>query len=136
MKLGSRGTAVLSTREAVLQPAQNFLAWADFKPGTAAAFTRAVESGTEAIHAADPAASLAIEGAKSPAGTATIILAGSVEAMELYGDRSSANFRPMASCSFASLNAATESDSPANMALSARSLLVQPITGTAVTLCA
>src|SRR6516164_9569045 len=42
---------------------------------------------------------------------------------------SSANFRVMASCSFASLNAATERGFPASIALSARSLLVHPITG-------
>ena len=86
LKRGSRGTAVLSTRDAVLRPAQNFLASADFKQSTVAAFTRAVDGGPKAVDAADPEASSVAKAAKSPAGDGYRYsrLTGSVEAIELY----------------------------------------------------
>jgi len=76
----------MTTREAMQLPGQNFSAWADFKEWMDVAFARAIEVGTGAIHAADPQALSAIEGAQIPGwgGYDYSRLAGSVDAMELY----------------------------------------------------
>ena len=44
----------------------NFAAWGDFKAWMDVAFARALRSGTDAVHAADPVALAAIEGAQLP----------------------------------------------------------------------
>jgi hypothetical protein len=76
----------MTTREAIQRSDQNFSAWADFKEWMDIAFARAVESGTKAIHAADPDAISAIDGAQIPGwgGYDFSRLAASVDAMELY----------------------------------------------------
>jgi hypothetical protein len=76
----------MTTREATQRPDQNFSAWADFKTWMDVAFARAIESGTKAIHEADPQAVAAIEGAQIPGwgGYDYSRLASSVDAMELY----------------------------------------------------
>src|SRR5207244_3595394 len=65
---------------------QNFSAWADFKEWMDVAFARAVKIGSEAVHAADPEALSAIEGAQIPGwgGYDYSRLATAVDAMELY----------------------------------------------------
>ncbi len=74
----------MTTREVMQRPDQNFSAWADFKEWMDVAFARAVESGSKAIHEADPAAVAAIEGGQIPGwgGYDYSRLAGSVDAME------------------------------------------------------
>jgi hypothetical protein len=62
----------MTTQEAMQRSDQNFAAWADFKEWMDVAFARAIESGTKAIHEADPEAVAATK-APSPAGAATII---------------------------------------------------------------
>ena len=76
----------MTTREAMRRSDQNFSAWADFKEWMDVAFARAVESGTRAIHTADPDAVSAIEGAQIPGwgGYDYSRLAAGVDAMELY----------------------------------------------------
>ncbi len=76
----------MTTQEAMQRSDQNFSAWADFKEWMDVAFARAVESGTKAIHAADPDAVAAIEGGQIPGwgGYDFSRLAASVDAMELY----------------------------------------------------
>ena len=76
----------MTTREAMRRTDQNFSAWADFKEWMDVAFARAIESGTKAIHEADPEAVAAIEGAQIPGwgGYDYSRLATSVDAMELY----------------------------------------------------
>src|SRR5713101_6813615 len=76
----------MTTDEAMKRADQNFSAWADFKEWMDIAFARAVKSGTEAVHAADPDARSAIEGAQIPGwgGYDYSRLARSVDAMELY----------------------------------------------------
>jgi len=76
----------MTTREAMQRSDQNFAAWADFKEWMDVAFARAIESGTRAIHEADPEAVAAIEGAQIPGwgGYDYSRLAASVDAMELY----------------------------------------------------
>jgi hypothetical protein len=76
----------MTTREAMQRSDQNFAAWADFKEWMDVAFARAIESGTKAIHKADPEAVAAIEGAQIPGwgGYDYSRLATSVDAMELY----------------------------------------------------
>ena len=77
----------MTTREAMQRSDQNFAAWADFKEWMDVAFARAIESGTQAIHEADPEAVAAIEGAPIPGwgGYDYSRLSGSVDAMEGYG---------------------------------------------------
>ena len=74
------------TDAAVRQKGENFAAWADFKRWMDVAFARAVQSGTDAVHAADPGALAAIEGAQIPGwgGYNYGRLAGAVDAMEIY----------------------------------------------------
>ena len=76
----------ITTREALARSDWNFAAWADFKEWMDVAFAGAIESGTKAIHAADPQAVAAIEGAQVAGwgGYDYSRLAASVDAMELY----------------------------------------------------
>jgi hypothetical protein len=76
----------MTTGQAMMGPGENFSAWADFKEWMDVAFARAVKSGTDAVHAADPQAVSAIEGAQIPGwgGYDYFRLADSVDAMELY----------------------------------------------------
>jgi hypothetical protein len=76
----------MTTDEAITRTDGNFSAWADFKEWMDIAFSRAVKSGTDALHAADRDAVSAIEGAQIPGwgGYDYARLAGSVDAMELY----------------------------------------------------
>src|SRR5438874_3480295 len=76
----------MTTREALQQTDGNFAAWADFKEWMDVAFARAVAIGTAAVHAADPEAIAAIEGAQIPGwgGYDYSRLATSVDAMEIY----------------------------------------------------
>ncbi len=76
----------MTTDEAMKRSDQNFSAWADFKEWMDVAFARALRSGTDAIHTADPDAVSAIEGTQIPGwgGYDYSRLAGSVDAMELY----------------------------------------------------
>jgi hypothetical protein len=65
----------------------NFAAWADFRAWMDVAFARAVRAGTDALHAADPAARAAIEGAQEPGtgGYDYTLLAPAVDVMEVTG---------------------------------------------------
>ena len=65
----------------------NFAAWADFKAWMDAAFARAVRAGTDAVHAADPAARAGLEGAQIPGwgGYDYTRLADAVDVMEITG---------------------------------------------------
>ena len=76
----------MTTDEAMKRSDENFSAWADFKEWMDVAFARALKSGTDAVHAADPEAVSAIEGAQIPGwgGYDYSRLAVSVDAMELY----------------------------------------------------
>ena len=76
----------MTTDEAMRRSDENFSAWADFKEWMDIAFARALKSGSEAVHAADPGAVSAIEGAQIPGwgGYDYSRLATSVDAMELY----------------------------------------------------
>jgi hypothetical protein len=64
----------------------NYAAWADFKAWMDVAFARAVQNGTAALHAADPTARSAIEGAQIPGwgGYDYTHLAAAVDVMEIY----------------------------------------------------
>jgi hypothetical protein len=75
-----------TTSEAIRQRSDNFAAWADFKEWMDVAFAHAVAVGTEAVHAADPDALSAIEGAQIPGwgGYDYSRLAKSVDVAELY----------------------------------------------------
>ena len=60
------------TADAALRRADgDFAGWADFKAWMDVAFAAAVRAGTDAVHAADPAARAAIEGAQAPGWAAT-----------------------------------------------------------------
>ena len=76
----------MTTDEAMRRSDENFSAWADFKEWMDVAFARALKSGSDAVHAADPGAVSAIEGAQIPGwgGYDYSRLATSVDAMELY----------------------------------------------------
>ena len=76
----------MTTDEAMSRSDENFSAWADFKEWMDIAFARALKSGTNAVHVADPSAVSAIEGAQIPGwgGYDYSRLATSVDAMELY----------------------------------------------------
>jgi hypothetical protein len=76
----------MTTREALQRSDGNFAAWSDFKEWMDVAFARAIERGTAAVHAADPEAIAAIEGAQIPGwgGYDYSRLAASVDAMEIY----------------------------------------------------
>jgi hypothetical protein len=76
----------MTTSDAIRRSDGNFSAWTDFKEWMDIAFARAVEDGAAAIHAADPEAVAAIEGAQIPGwgGYDYSRLAGILGAMELY----------------------------------------------------
>ena len=76
----------MTTGEAIRAPERNFSAWADFKDFMDEAFARAVRAGTDAVHAADPAARAGIEGAQIPGwgGYDYARLAHAVDVMEIY----------------------------------------------------
>jgi hypothetical protein len=56
----------MTTDAALKRPDENFSAWADFKEWMDVAFARAVRTGTDALHAADPHALSALEGGQIP----------------------------------------------------------------------
>jgi hypothetical protein len=74
-----------TTTEAMQRADQNFAPWADFKAWMDEAFARALRDGTDALHAADPTAVSAIEGAQIPGwgGYDYTRLAGAVDLMEI-----------------------------------------------------
>lgn len=74
-----------TTTEAMRRADQNFSPWADFKAWMDEAFARALRDGTDAVHAADPAAVAAIEGAQIPGwgGYDYTRLAHAVDLMEI-----------------------------------------------------
>jgi hypothetical protein len=74
------------TSDAMHRPDANFSAWADFKAWMDVAFARAIRSGTDAVHAADPGALAAIEGGQIPGwgGYDYSQLADAVDVLELY----------------------------------------------------
>jgi hypothetical protein len=76
----------MTTDESMRRSDGNYSAWADFKEWMDIAFARALKTGSEAVHAADPGAVSAIEGAQIPGwgGYDYSRLATSVDAMELY----------------------------------------------------
>ena len=63
----------------------NFAAWADFKAWMDTAYARAIRAGTDAVHAADPAARAGLEGAQVPGwgGYDYTRLAGAVDVLEV-----------------------------------------------------
>ncbi len=75
-----------TTDAAIARTDGNFSAWSDFKAWMDVAFARAVRHGTDAVHAADPAALSAIEGAQVPGwgGYDYRLLASAVDVMEIY----------------------------------------------------
>lgn len=74
------------TGAALRQRVDNFSQWSDFKAWMDVAFADAVRAGTEAVHAADPAALAAIEGTQVPGwgGYDYTLLASAVDVMESY----------------------------------------------------
>ncbi len=75
-----------TTDAALNQPDENFAAWADFKEWMDFAFARAVRAGTDAVHAADPRALAALEGAQPPGwgGYDYGRLATAIDVMEMH----------------------------------------------------
>ncbi len=76
----------MMTRDAIGRADQNFAAWADFKEWMDIAFARALKSGSDAVHAGDPEALSAIEGAQIAGwgGYDYSRIVASVDAMEPY----------------------------------------------------
>lgn len=76
----------MTTDAALKQPDENFAAWADFKAWMDISFGRAVRAGTDAVHAADPRALAAIEGAQPPGwgGYDYSHLAGAADVIEMW----------------------------------------------------
>jgi hypothetical protein len=76
----------MTTRQAIQKSGENFSAWADFKEWMDVAFAGALASGSAAVHAADPDALSAIEGAQIPGwgGYDYPRLARSVDVIEPY----------------------------------------------------
>lgn len=74
------------TTDAMAQRDDNFSAWADFKAWMDIAFSDSLRIGTDAIHAADPAALAGIEGAQVPGwgGYDYTRLPHAVDLIELY----------------------------------------------------
>ena len=75
------------TTDAALRRADgNYASWGDFKAWMDVAFARAVRTGTDALHAADPDAPSALEGAQIPGwgGYDYGLLAPAVDVMEIY----------------------------------------------------
>ena len=77
-----------TTRETMRRPDDNFAAWSDFKAWMDVAFADAVAAGAAAVHAGDPTALAAIEGAQSSGwgGYDYGRLADTVDVMEVYDD--------------------------------------------------
>ncbi len=75
-----------TTTEAMRRADRNWSGWADFKAWMDIAFARALRTGTDALHAADPTALSAIGGAQVPGsgGYDYTLLATALDAMELY----------------------------------------------------
>lgn len=75
-----------TTAQTIARSDENFSAWADFKEWMDIAFARALASGSAAVHAADPHALAAIEGAQAPGwgGYDYARLAHSVDLIEPY----------------------------------------------------
>lgn len=75
-----------TTDQAMRRADENFSGWADFKAWMDVAFARAIRAGSAAVHAADPRARSAIEGAQIPGwgGYDYARLAGAVDVMEIY----------------------------------------------------
>src|SRR5262249_53550964 len=78
--------APVTTTEAMKRTDGNWSAWGDFKEWMDAEVARALSLGTQAVHAADPSALAAIEGAQIPGwgGYDYARLSGAVDAIELY----------------------------------------------------
>ena len=76
----------VTTTAAMARADDNFAPWSDFKAWMDTAFARAVRAGTDAVHAADPEARAAIEGAQIAGwgGYDYAKLAGAVDVMEIY----------------------------------------------------
>jgi Beta-galactosidase len=74
------------TDAALRRTDDNYAAWADFKAWMDVAFARAVRTGTDAIHRADPTALSALEGGQIPGwgGYDYSQLAPAVDVMEIY----------------------------------------------------
>ena len=74
------------TDAAIVRADGNFSGWGDFKQWSDDAFATALRTGTEALHAADPQAISAIEGAQIPGwgGYDFARLAHAVDLMEIY----------------------------------------------------
>ncbi len=75
-----------TTSQAVARTDENFAAWSDFKAWMDVAFARAVKTGTDAAHAADPRARTALEGGQIPGwgGYDYSRLPRAVDVMEIY----------------------------------------------------
>ena len=81
------GEVMPETTDQALRRTQDDLApWADFKAWMDVSFAAAVRAGSDAIHAADPRALAALEGAQIPGwgGYNYTHLAGAVDVMEIY----------------------------------------------------
>lgn len=76
----------MTTDEALRRTDGNFAAWEDFKAWMDTAFARAVRTGSDALHAADPRARSGLEGAQMPGwgGYDYGLLAPAVDVMEIY----------------------------------------------------
>jgi hypothetical protein len=76
----------MTTAAAMRRSDGNFAAWADFKAWMDSEFADSLRIGTDAVHAADPGAVAAIEGAQVPGwgGYDYARLATAVDAMEIY----------------------------------------------------
>lgn len=74
------------TDAAMQRTDDNYSAWADFKAWMDVAFARALRTGTEAVHRADPTALAALEGGQTPGwgGYDYSLLAPAVDVMEIY----------------------------------------------------
>lgn len=76
----------MTTAQAMLRQDENYSSWADFKEWMDVAFARAIETGRDAVHAADPGAYAGIEGAQIPGwgGYDYARLAHATDVMEIY----------------------------------------------------
>ena len=74
------------TDAAMRRTDDNYSAWTDFKAWMDVAFVRAVQTGTAAVHLADPAALAGLEGGQTPGwgGYDYSLLAPAVDVMEIY----------------------------------------------------
>ena len=79
------------TDAALTQTDGNYAAWGDFKTWMDVAFARAVRSGTDAVHRADPSALAALEGGQLPGwgGYDYFRLTPSVDLFEIYDEANS-----------------------------------------------